>query len=437
METSKILSELKSYQHGQENPQSQEAKENAISILSCPSDVRQLLFDLLTKVVKPLFSKQQHPNLTATGRKKLVPDAPTSGRLSDTIDWEDKLKIWKNGWTTDLLLFCLSQYSKLPASQEKSTLESHFHLLVPPILNLVDDGDTEYKTQGCKLLRLLCEQVTNCQSDILKRTGLSDVFSEALKANFMHLPTLTPEKDSLKLLSELYPAFRALVEVRFPATRPPENQYRTPLSIRSVAKTPQTNKLGPKSAVPTLSPSKTLVLPNTKDKDARQSMLDLMLRHGILASYAHATDYVRITTLLLHEASYVVSAMGIYAAKYLQTLLPLLRGVLSDPFATASTALLLSALECLEALIGVCWPRIRDKWWGECLRGIVACWVQLEDDERDQKRKTQDLEEVKKKLRQTSELLANIVGEDFIATKQQLEQEHASLKELFSTSDAT
>ena len=440
METSEILAKLKSLQIEQENQQSQDAKEAALSMLSCTSDVRQLLHDLLTKVVKPLFLKQQHPNLTATGRKKLVPDTRVAGGFSDSIDWDDELSIWKNGWTIDLLLFCVSQYPNLPASQEQSTFESQFHLLIPPILNLIDDGDIQYKAQGCKLLRLLCEEVVQCQSDILKRTGLSDVFSDALKTNFMHLPTLTPEEKSLKLLSELYPAFRALIDARFPSHKLQQHrdeEDETVLSARPPAKAPPTTKSARNTSISTLISPKPPSPPDTEDKDARQSLLDLILRQGLLTSYAHATDYVGITTLLLHEASLVVSMMGIYAAKYLQTLLPLLRSVLSSPFGTAYVPLLLSALECLEILIRACWPRIRERWWADCLRGFVGCWMQIADDQRDQKEKVQDVEEVKRKLRQACELLANVVGEDFDAAKQRLEQEDERLEGLFvTTTDA-
>lgn len=395
-------------------------------------------------MIKPLFSKQQHPNLTATGRKKLVPDTPIAGRFSSSIDWEDDLKTWKNGWTTDLLLFCLSQYSSLPEDQEKSTFESQFHLLIPPILNLIDDNSTDCKKQGCKLLRVLCEEVSRCQSVILKRTGLSDVFSDALKTNFMHLPTITPEKESLKLLSELYPAFRTLVDARFLEPRgqePLDIKEGTVMTLRPAAEA----AIAPESTKADRVPMRndkpiSKVSPDTREKDLRQSLLDLILRHGILASYAHAADYAYITTFLFHEASLIVSMMGVYASKYLQTLLPLLRNVLSSPFGTAHVPLLMSALECLENLTKTCWPRIREKWWSECLRGIVGCWVQISDDETDtvmSNEKSQALMEVKRKLQETCGLLAHIVGEDFYAAKQRLEQEEEILKDLFATSDTT
>lgn len=421
-----------------EHPQSQDVRKAAISLLSTHTDVEKLLQDLLSNVVRPLFSKQQHPNLTVTGRKKLVPDAPIDSRHSNTIDWDDELKVWRNGWTCDLLAFILSQYPALPFDRERSAFESQFHLLIPPVLNLIDDGNIEYKAQGCKLLRLLCEHVTHSQSDILKRTGLSDVFSDALRTNFMHLPTLTPEEESLALLSELYPAFRALVEARFPITPWREaggGKEGTVLTLR-----PATNTTSATESAKTTTPNLTALTapslgPDTKDKDNRQSMLDLILRHGILASYTHAVDYVRITTLLLHEASFLISMMGIYSAKYLQILLPLLRNVLCNPFGTVCVPLLMRALECMEMLIKVCWPRIREKWWGECIRGIVGCWVQIADDESHGKKP--ELESVKGKLRDASRLLEGVVGEDFGNAKQRLVDEDNVLKGLFDSGGTT
>ena len=320
MEKADILRRLQRKQSSpREHPQSQDVRTAAVSMISEATDIETLLQNLLFKVLRPLFLTQNHPNLTATGRKRLVPDAPSTSRYSETIDWDDEKKIWRNGWTCDLLAFIILQYRVLPSDREKATFESQFHLLIPPTLNLIDDGDIQYKTQGCRLLRLLCEQVTHCQSDILKRTGLSDVFSDALKTNFLHLPILTPEEESLTLLSELYPAFRALVDAHFPILRKDESEngnVGTVLTSRPAANTIQatgsvenTKPNSSKLKAPSRAPDK-------KDKDARQAMLDLILRHGILASYAHAVDYVRITTLLLHEASLVVSMMGIYSAKY-------------------------------------------------------------------------------------------------------------------------
>jgi Tti2 family len=444
METSEILATLKKERYGQQHLQSEELKDHAIFMISCTSDVRQLLHDLLTIVVKSLFSKQQHPNLTDTGRKKLVPDNPFPGRLSDNIDWNDDLKIWKNGWTTDLLLFCLSQYPNLPADQEKSTFESQFHLLIPPILNLIDDSSIDYKTQGCRLLHMLCEEVMRCQSDILKRTGLSDVFSDALRTNFMHLPTITSEKESLKLLSELYPAFRALVNARFPVQgrhEPMDSKEGTMMALRPATQTPiATEQMKVNSTPISKNQPFTKISLDTKEKDAHQSLLDLILRHGILASYAHAADYVYITTFLLQETSLIVSMMRIYSSKYLQVLLPLLRNVLTNPFGTAHMPLLMSALECLESLMKTCWPRVREKWWAECLRAIVGCWVQICDDEIDtipRDDKAHALSGVKRKLRETCGLLAHIVGEDLDAAKERLEQEEERLKDLFATIDIT
>ena len=432
MEKPDILGRLQRRQSTpREHPQSQDARKAAVSMISEATDIETLLQDLLSKAVRPLFN-QPHPNLTATGRKKLVPDAPNTSRYSDTIDWDDEKKIWRNGWTCDLLTFILLQYRVLPSDREKLTFESQFHLLIPPILNLIDDSNIEYKTQGCRLLRLLCEQVTHCQSDILKRTGLSDVFSDALKTNFLHLPTLTPEEESLTLLAELYPAFRALVDARFPIIRKDESNNGKEGAV--LTSRPLTSTIPATGSVKTTKPNSiNLKAPikasDTKDKDARQFMLDLILRHGILASYAHAVDYVRITTLLLHEAALVVSMMGIYSAKYLQILLPLLRDVLCNPFGTASVALLLAALECMEMLIKCCWPRIREKWWGECLRAIIGCWLQITDDEADGK--VQGSKDVKEKLRDARRLLGVALGEEFSNAKQRLIEEDEIVRGLF------
>jgi Tti2 family len=396
-----------------ESSLSNELRRQAISVLeSNPPASPESSLNLLTNVVRPLFSTTKHAALTSSGRKNVVPPPPSAGRFSDGF-YDEESKPWKNGWTVNLLIYILLSYNELQNSTRKAALQDQFHLLVPPILNMIDDADIEYKTDGCHLLKLLCQAVSSSQSEILKRTGLTDVFVGALKTNFMLLPTLTPEDDSLALLKELYPAFRALIAARF-LHLPPRKGYNG--ASQSDTPSSTTQKTSTNTAI-------------SADRDTRQTFLDLLMRHGILASYTHASENIKISIFLLTQASDIVSDMGIYSAKYLQQLLPLLHNVLTNPFGTASPDLLLSALGLMKTLVEVCWPRIQEVWWVECLRGCVGCWMVVCEDERADA--DEELERVKRKLQEFMVLLAGVVGEEFSSAQARLVIEEEDLVDLF------
>ncbi|OAP64835.1 hypothetical protein AYL99_00807 [Fonsecaea erecta] len=370
-----------------ERPQSAELRRQAQSIIpSIPSDgdhnhahdLPAALLDLLTQIIKPLFTGTKHPQLTSTGRKNLVPGPPPSiaaarflTPLADADGEEENQRPWKRTpFTVPLLKYILQSYSLLPQPAQKSTIEAHFHLLVPPILNMIDDASPQFKSDGCLLLRLLCTTLVSTQSDMLRRTGLTDVFVDALKTNFLLLPTLTPEEDSLLVLRELYPAYLVLVEARFVKLQ--------------VAMTEGVDiSIGKKSDAGATSAM-------AEDFMAREAMLTKLYRHGIMASLSHlssATDSFSntisapLTTFLLKQIPLIFRRLGIHAVKHLQTLLPMMRVALMDPFVLAAPAMALALLDVLAVVVEVCAPRVRDKWWAEILRACVACWCNCFDEQ--------------------------------------------------------
>ena len=88
-----------------------------------------------------------------------------------------------------------------------------------------------------------------------------------------YMPTLTPEEESLLLLSAVYPALLALVRVRF---------FRD------------------------------------GDRQQKMSALDKILRLGVLKGYAHAGGYVKIAELLVREMAILVDEMGIMSVKHMK-----------------------------------------------------------------------------------------------------------------------
>ena len=108
---------------------------------------------------------------------------------------------------------------------------------------------------------------------LLERTGLGEVFQEALTPCLLYLPELTPEAESLHLLSTVYPTLLSLTRTRFAEARDPASKYKT---------------------------------------------LDHIFRYGILRGYAQAGANVRIAEFLVQRMTNMVNEMEMASAKHLK-----------------------------------------------------------------------------------------------------------------------
>ena len=126
------------------------------------------------------------------------------------------------------------------------------------------------KIRGCSLLTTL---ITTIPPPLLERTGLGEVFQEALTPCLLYLPELTPEAESLQLLGAVYTTLLSLVRIRFP---------------------------------------------EAKDQGPRQKALDHIFRYGTMNGYAHAGDNVRMADFLVRRMTDVVNEMGIASCKHLK-----------------------------------------------------------------------------------------------------------------------
>ena len=149
-------------------------------------------------------------------------------------------------------------------------MQANWPLIAPPLLALLDDSSLEYKIKGCNSLLILLEK---CPSVLLERTGLGEVFEDAVMPCLSYLPTLTEEAESLRILRAAYPALIQLALVRFPDDR--------------------------KHA-------------------ARIKALDRVLRNGIVKGYAHAGEHVKIAELFVHQITRLVEEMGIEFVRHLK-----------------------------------------------------------------------------------------------------------------------
>lgn len=148
--------------------------------------------------------------------------------------------------------------------------EENWPLVIPPLLTIIDDDWVEYKARGCELMIVLLQATP---SSMLSRTGLGEVFEEAIMPYLQYLPTLTPEDQSLRLLSAAYPALLSLSRNRYPGH---------------------------------------------SNVTARRKSLDNIMRQGIIQGYYRANEHVKITELLVLQILTLVDEMGIWSVKHLK-----------------------------------------------------------------------------------------------------------------------
>jgi hypothetical protein len=390
------------------------------------STLPKLLLDLLHQVIKAMFTKTQHPSLTSTGRKNLLPPQPASlinaRFLNDPLEDENLTKPWRNDFTVPLLDFIVQSYMFLPYSppdvlQRKTAIEAHFHLLIPALLNLIDDiSITPYKSGGCRLLSKLNMILISTQSDMLKQTGLADVFFDALKPNLLLLPELTTEDESLILMKELFPAYMSTIEARFLSITTLETQVTSPGASKQ---------------------------PFSAERKIYQSHVSHLYR-AILSSLTHLSPsahpfvnptHLPLTIYLIRQIPPIFRQQGLPIVQYFQSLVPAIRQGLMDPFVLAAPEMVLAMIDILEAVMEVGSVRVREKWWTEVLRGIVGCWCNCLDEQEDANDGERDygqLDAVMNRLRDITKQMGAVVDEtDWKAAKRKLIGEESELEGLF------
>jgi hypothetical protein len=233
--------------------------------------------------------------------------------------------------------------------ERREELETHFPLLVPPLLALIDDETLSIKTRGCSLLTTLLKPIRESNSDILKRTNLSSVFEDAVRPCLLSLPSITQEDDSIHLLERAYPALLSLLQT---SHRQPSEDPRPQAYIKGIT------SLLRDHLIPSFHHTST-----TNPASAESASL---------SSFA-SFPYPRLSTLLLAQICSMVSELRVHTAIFLQDLVPLLTSTLANPFGPAHPPLLLAAVSATRTVVLNAHPRLW-RWRAEILSGLCACW---------------------------------------------------------------
>lgn len=155
-----------------------------------------------------------------------------------------------------------------------TSIEANWPLLIPPLLALVDDASIPFKVRGCELLNLF---LMTTPFPLLERTGLGEVFQNALTPCLLYLPSLVPEKESTAILDATYAALFTLNHVLYPGE---------------------------------------------KNRMQHMRASDTMMRDGVFRGYAHAGENVRIAKLLIDIMTSLINEMGIDSSKHLKVWSP-------------------------------------------------------------------------------------------------------------------
>ncbi|KAH6882246.1 tRNA nucleotidyltransferase [Alternaria rosae] len=326
---------------------------------------------------------------------------PTSNALEASrqpAPWKDTV----NQYALDLLEWAIS-------TLDRKTIEAKWHLLMPPILKMMDDFDIKWKARGCRMLSLLLENLhqksgmdhakkppiaMQSSTSFLQRTGYHNIFTEALFPMFTYIPSITPESESVTLFREVFPAIIPLAQL-----------------------------------LPT----------DTSKAHFRERFLDKILREGVLSPLAHfptPSSYPELATLIMSYVPVLLGHMGIDCVKHLRDLLPLISAILQEPFALSHKPLLLSALKGLQSVLLNAWPRLPG-YRGLVMMGICLLWARCVEERK--KAGSQDVEEITSQIQESVAMLDSIMqatetdglAEAWAKEKQDVMQASSGFEELF------
>ncbi|PCH41573.1 hypothetical protein WOLCODRAFT_163213 [Wolfiporia cocos MD-104 SS10] len=276
-----------------------------------------ILQDILSRHVKPIFQSNTHPSLNPSSGRTLP--RPAGGPLAQSSHLEGQ--VWKeHPGIADLVSWCVQRC-------ESNLYEKLWHLIIPPVMTLLDDFEPPYKLHG---INIVSDMLVKVPADLLRRTGVDGLLFTSLKTclTFLHNPE-TPDL--------LRAATRTLI---------------------------------------------TLVLLTTSAGSARRfDQLCAILGDGIIGNvWLYATresDAIEASLDVLPE---VVQALGIGAARYLKAIIPqLVHPLLPSPENAASRRFQLASVRALSLAIRTCAPRMF-KWKDTILEGVLKCWVSIVDE---------------------------------------------------------
>ncbi|KAI1185676.1 hypothetical protein F5B17DRAFT_432330 [Nemania serpens] len=346
--------------------------------------------DVLTGFLRPLFAKSRPTTVTASGRPAAFPEAPSRYSQGDGFGGgggdATATKPWKYARRYAVTLFAWAV-----ENADTDLLQRHWHLYTPILLTLLDEPQpTTLKLCSLSIFRAFRRL---CPEGLLSRTGLAEVFEQAVFPTVLNLPSLTPEAESLSLLSAAYPALFDMAGLEDVNSMAADDGNEEVESETTNGK-PVIDKRNAQSG---------------GLSEAQRKLLDRIVRDGIMVGYHHAKGHIRLVDFFCQTLRRLVDGMGILSVKYLKDLIPMISDILVDPFGTKYPPALLSAMRLLQAVLQSCWPRV-PHYCNEIIKIAMVSWLNIEDDEDSFPPSKPTKIELKQELTRIVELLSAITA---------------------------
>ncbi|KAF9653060.1 hypothetical protein BDM02DRAFT_3108178 [Thelephora ganbajun] len=284
-----------------------------------------LITQVLFSQVRPVFQSHAHPKVNlSTGRvlSRVAGGPLASQDLYTSQSWKES-----HPGISNVLLWVVARIKSLD-------YDRLWHLVVPPVMILLDDYEVAYKLRGISIISRVLKTVP---PDLLRRTGVDELIFSSLKGTlvFLHNPK-TPE-----LLSTSIPTIVELVDLLFPVA--------------------VLNKGGGKQ---------------------RFDRLCSVLGEGVIGNvWIHASRDVGTIRVTIDQVPLLVESLGICVVRYLKPLiLQLLDPLYPPPPGVQRTVsqevdeLRISSLRSLSSVIKTCRDRI-SAWKKTILNAVARCWV--------------------------------------------------------------
>ncbi|KAF2968139.1 hypothetical protein GQX73_g5467 [Xylaria multiplex] len=176
--------------------------------------------DVLTDFLRPLFAKSRPTTVTASGRPAAFPEPASRYSQGDGFGGADEATITKPWKYTQR--YAVTVFEWAVENTDGNLLQECWPLYTPILLTLLDEPQpVSLKLRALSILRKFWRL---CPEGLLSRTGLADVFEQAVFPIVLSLPSLTPEDESCDLLAAAYPALFDIAGLDYPGPEMAENE---------------------------------------------------------------------------------------------------------------------------------------------------------------------------------------------------------------------
>ncbi|QSL66791.1 hypothetical protein MERGE_001177 [Pneumocystis wakefieldiae] len=235
----------------------------------------------------------------------------------------------------------------------KDTAVKNIYLIISFLVILLEDADPHFKLKSSRCLDHL---LPKCDSALMKKTGMGDLFWELVTQCLSYHPPSIDISISIPLLRT---SLNNLIALAF------------------------------------------LMQPDLKDQ--RVKLYDEIVYNGIFNGMFYSGEQSDMVVLLMEYTEKLVNIMGIYAVKHIKMLISLVSSVLEKSFQINHPQCFLEAAKALKTIIHVCWPRIEHH-HATILQGICFCWLNI------QSQKGEIIDETKNQLHFCVKSLKKIMG---------------------------